>query len=88
MHWILSHLCLLIQVIAGLVTGIIFGFPFLSLSRSDFGTRAGRAEQQRAISLCLCRLQGVQTEKKKSELPVNDRRRSETLDFFYLCCLN
>lgn len=89
MHWILSHLCLLIQVIPGLVTGIIFSFAFLSLSRSDSGSRAGRAKQQHAISLCLCKLQGMQAEKKKpSELPMNDRPGSETLDFFHLCCLN
>lgn len=88
MHWFLSYPCLLIGVVSGLVTGIIFSFPFLSLSRSDFGSQAGRVEQQHVISLCLSSLQGLQADKKKSELPMSDRSRSETLGFFYLCCWN
>lgn len=64
MHWFLSHLCFLIGAVSGLVTGIIFSFPFLSPARSDFGSRAGRAEQQHVISLCLCSLQGLQADKK------------------------
>lgn len=43
--------------------GIIFSFPFFSLSRSDFRSQSGRAEQQNATSLCLWRLQEVQAEK-------------------------
>lgn len=47
--------------------GISFSFPFFSLSRSDFGSQAGIAEQHHAISPGLCRLKGVQEEKKKHQ---------------------